>query len=569
VLIEGEEHPPNAKKWAGVSMEGGQVTVSWSNVNDAKQERCKPRRPEPLRPDELHKLKRPPTERKFRAALGGIGCAGARPMVSRVSPYNMGKALFGRVFRLPAANDWGRGPMPGVWVWAEGHVDRLLPGFRDDNEVMAIEAWIESMPAKRRRALTQAWEDYKRRGWKPSFAKFTAFVKSEFLPGFDKDAWDIVPLREMLDRIIQGPHDVTHLIAGPYLKPKVHLLKKIWTCEDPIFYGSAGPEALHRWLNEVIVPARGWYFWCDFSMFDNTHSKDSWRFMKKLYRNAMRDPEFRRVMKAWETPRGRIGPLMYIARIMNASGRDDTALANGVLNGFATYLSLLAAWLDKPLMTLTDSDVCRGMGMIRLSVTGDDSLGCVPEMTDEVAEKFREQVGRNIAMFGFEAKFCMSRDLKDVVYLGSRPYPVKHADGHVEWYWGRTIGRATYKMGWVLLDKPKDVMAQITGIADMHCLCSAHVPVLGDLARKIVELRRGMKRTPKEYDPNRPWEWTVSAGGYSELTLEWVAAVYDRPYRRVTVAHVKELLALIADVQALPCVLDHWLWTHMIHCDDL
>jgi hypothetical protein len=293
---------------------------------------------------------------------------------------------------------------------------------------------------------------------------FSAFVKEEMLPDFEKDAHGLRMMTQMLDRIIQGPADATHVIAGPVLKPLVHRLKELWTYDGPIFYGSATPEKLHKWL-QVIVAAGGTYFWCDYSMYDNTHSDDSWDFMESLYRDSVGDNvDFWRVMKAWRRPKGKIGAFKYQARTMNASGRDDTALANGVLNGFAAYLSAVAAYLKKDLLKLTIEDYHQAVPHIKISVCGDDSLGCLPEMTADRMQEFCADMSKNIARFGFEAKLQASNKLYDAVYLGHRPYPTRKG-----WYWGKTIGRASYKMGWVI-DKGQDVMAHMTGLADMHML---------------------------------------------------------------------------------------------------
>jgi hypothetical protein len=134
-------------------------------------------------------------------------------------------------------------------------------------------------------------------------------------------------------------------------------------------------------------------------------------------------------------------------------------------------------------------------------------------------------------------------------------------------------------MGWVTMDKDRDLMAHITGVADMHSLCSRHVPVLSDLAEKIIELRQGAKRTPVQLDANKPWEWTFKSGvKYDEMTLRAVAETYsvrDIPGLRsdidktISVEDVKGLISQIQSVNRLPCVLDHWLWKHMVYCDDL
>jgi hypothetical protein len=440
---------------------------------------------------------------------------------------------------------------------------------------MTVEEWIETMPSRRKRPLKQAYEQYVQGGWRGKYASFTAFVKQEMLPDFSKDDQGLCEMTEMLDRLIQGPHDVTHVIAGPVLKPLVRKLKKIWHKDNAIFYGSTSPQYLHEWLQRLVLEG-GDYFWCDYSMYDNTHSDESWKFMEWLYEETVGDrPDFWKVMQAWRQPKGRIGAFKYKARTMNASGRDDTALANGVLNGFAAYLSACAAYLKVPLMTLTPGDVARCRSVIKVSVCGDDSLGSLPQMTADERKAFCDRMSQNIAQFGFEAKLQASDKLYDAVYLGHRPYPTRKG-----WFWGKTIGRSTYKMGWVI-DKDQDLMAHITGIADMHHLCSSHVPILSDLAEKILELRQGAKRTPVKPDPNKPWEWTLQSNvKYDDLTLEAIAEIYTTRRTPTTseMSHVdvattlEEVRGLIAEIQAidtLPFCLDNAFWRRMIWVDDL
>ncbi len=575
VYVRGAAVAPKKSKWDRVSYKENQVQVDKVLVGEKKSFKQRPHKVnlqhfDHRKIDEIFPCKLPDV---FTHCLAGIGCSGCAPMVSANVPYNDAKALCGRAFLAKKEQEWGVGPAPSIWEWAKRFIDELLPDIRTKR--MNEEDWIDSMPSRRRKALRIAAVKYHRAGWKKSFAEFKAFVKKELLPGFSKRNGDIDRLTEMIDRLIQAPHDVTHLIAGTWLKPLVKELKRLWTVDGPIFYGSAGPEDLHHFLQKLVSGAAV-YFWCDFSMFDCTHSQESWSFMRELYKRAgIDDAEFWKVMDAWERPSGRIGAFKYKARILNASGRDDTALANGVLNGVATFLSSCAAWLEKPLCTLTVDDLRACRSIITLSVCGDDSIGKLPLMSHERQLKFRDDMLRNIAMFGFEAKFNMSERLSDAVYLGMRPYPTKAG-----WFWGKTIGRATYKMGWVRMEKSRDEMAHITGIAEMHRLCSSHVPILSDLAERILALREGAKRTPVELDPNRPWEWTYKSGvQYDELTLQAVADAYTvRPTvlnpdvecdQAVSLQDVNDLIAAIRGITQLPCVLDHWLWRRMILADEL
>jgi hypothetical protein len=449
----------------------------------------------------------------------------------------------------------------------------LLPNYVADP--MAFDDWLQSMPSRRRKPLRCANEELMRTGWKSKHKKFSSFIKLEKLPDFDKDQSGLTRLEAMLDRIIQGPSDVSHCIAGPVLKPLIKLLKKRWNYKFPIFYGSTKPEFLHRWLNEVLIPMGGTYFWCDFSMFDNTHSDDSWDFLERMYAKCTTDPLFWKVMEAWRRPQGKIDAFKYQGRVMNASGRDDTALANGILNGFASYLSACAAWLQVDLFSLTPQQVSQCMSEIKLSVTGDDSLGRIPACSAQRRDKFCEDMAGNIARFGFEAKLQASDRLFDAVYLGMRPYPTRQG-----WFWGKTIGRATYKLGWVDITKPVDPMATMTGIADMHTLCSKHVPILSDLAEKIVELRKGARRTPVQQDPFKPWEWMNSGSvPYDDLTIQAVADIYTTRKSSTTNAAVHDVQVTVDDVNLcieqikaitrLPCSLDNAFWRHTVWVDDL
>lgn len=440
---------------------------------------------------------------------------------------------------------------------------------------MSFEEWLASMPSTRKKPLSQAHTKLLETGWSEAYAKFSSFIKLEALPHFDKNKHGITPLKTMLDRLIQGPNDATHCIAGPVLKPLIHLLKKRWHEDNAIFYGSTTPEHLHNWLTKTLIPAGGTYFWCDFSMYDNTHSNDSWDFMEKLYKQSVGDNDlFWKVMRAWRAPSGRMGPFKYKARVMNASGRDDTALANGVLNGFATYLSACAAWLRVPLKQLTPSMVNSCREDIKLSVCGDDSLGRIPSCSYERRLQFCRDMKANIAEFGFEAKLQASEKLYDAVYLGMRPYPTRKG-----WYWGKTIGRSTYKMGWVGCHANQDTMALMTGIAEMHTLCSNHVPVLSDLAQQIVALRQGAKKTLPAHDPNKPWQWTLSGAPYDDLTLDAVVDIYNTRLTMtyessahcsaVTRHELDELIHRIRSITRLPAVIDNELWRRMIWLDDL
>lgn len=564
--LQDVELPPPAKKWADVEL-GGRVMAS--RVLPGDTTKVKRSKWEVAVKEDLARLARK-SDPSFSLALCGIVCSGALPCVSAKTTYNQFKALCARVYRKPRY-----APEAALWRKLDEFVELMLPGL--EAETMDPEDWLRTMPSRRRKILARALKKYVDEGWKDKYAKFSSFVKIEALPGFAKDHIGLTRLDSMVDRLIQGPHDATHCIAGPSLKPLLHAVKTIWNEEWPVFYGGVAPEHLHKWLQETLLGGEGSYFWCDYTMFDCTHSEHSMAFAKRIYRRAIKNPspDFWRVLSAWERPSGRIGPFRYKGPTMNASGRDDTSLLNGLLNGFVAYISACAAYLQVRVEDLTVADVRRCFGLIRISVAGDDSLGRMPLLCPDDLERFRADMAANIARFGFDAKLKASNKLYDAVYLGMRPYPT--AKG---WFWGKTIGRATYKCGTVMRDHPnQDYFAKHLGIMEMHTQCSTHVPVLADIAARVVALSKGRKRTPVELDPNKPWEWTQKSGvPYDDVTLTAVADMYSSSNRannptdhRDIESSKLEILGLIRQIEgvpSLPFVLDSDVWRRLVHMDE-
>ena len=63
----------------------------------------------------------------------------------------------------------------------------------------------------------------------------------------------------------------------------VHRLKKVWNKDNPIFYATAAPQKPDKWLKDEDRGTK--YFWCDYSMFDNTQSEDTWAFIEPSFHN--------------------------------------------------------------------------------------------------------------------------------------------------------------------------------------------------------------------------------------------------------------------------------------------
>lgn len=487
--------------------------------------------------------------------LVGFGVAGAVPLVTTPGVQSSRDALKARVFQVneQRAED-------SVWEIALKMKSELLD-FQFQPK-MEFEDWLNSMPSRRRRALKQAHEEYLSSGYvSKRHASFKAFVKTELLAVFDQDVMPI-PRQSYKPRLIQGPNDVSHVVAGPVLKPLVKQLKKVWNGEL-LFYGSQQPELLDEWFNNNYSYGKV-LLMCDYSMFDCTHSKQSWEFMESIYREFCEsDDDFWRVLDDWRKPSGKMGKgaerIRYFAEIMNASGRDDTAFANAVVNGFCIALSLTAVYHHINIEDLTPIMVRSFLEENKVSVCGDDTLAILNPIKWNL-----DEISRNISRFGMKAdsdKIQISQDPFNCVYLGCRPYPTSKG-----WMFGPTLGRRLYKHHCMIKDG--DPYAWLTGVAQMEVNCYAHVPVLYDMAENILKLRKGKRRTPYAHEAQQytlgPRSEPAPHYSTSSEVLQYLANGYE-----VTVSCIEELISTIKGNQRLPVILSDVALNAFVCKDDL
>lgn len=499
---------------------------------------------------------------RVRCKLVGPAVAGAVPFVSVNNLYNALKAVLCRVFRAPKYP-----ARVGPWASVRRLTDALLPGFFDEYQPMDVHQWISEAPARRRKAFERALELLKK-GWSDEWEWFGSFIKSEKLPDFEPygDGCEaiIVQLAHLVDRLIQGPHDCTHLIAGPLLKPVTRRLKEVWNVNAPIFYAAVSVEKLDLWFNRVYSP-NSWGLMCDYTMFDNSHSHYSWDWVESLYRRLglfELEPRLAQVLRAWREPKGRMHgkgwTIKYRAYVMNASGRDDTALANALLNGAAMFLSLVSVYARKPVVALTEADVRHWSGVLNLSICGDDSLAVLPYLpvTEEV---FRSELSAALASFGFTAgsdKMKISREPFDFVYLGMRPHC---SEG--KWYFAKTIGRALWKFGWQL-DKDGDVGAWMAGNCEQVVATQQIVPILYDTAEAYLEGYWGPVN--REEDLYRPWQRTTATPLYDSDVVRYLARGYGVSY-----AEFCDCIVYVRRQRCFPCVLCHPVLTKILCVDEM
>lgn len=544
------------------------------------------------------------------ARLGGIGLDGYRPFATAVGPRPLLEAILYRVFK-----DLGvRKVDKNAFYTATGLLDEILPIMLKGavevgtDEFERMLTWAQSMKnARRRRALLQELYALRDNGFviPKGWDKIKPFVKTEHLPelsvahdwvrgdeavgGIDytalEDVADDLPESEDEDdaeevdgdeagprvryvaRLIQAPSDYSHLMAGPILKPMIPLLKSDWGVENWIFYASVTPEKLDHWLDRV-KNARSW-FWSDYSAFDSTYSAEAWDMLEGIYARICPDaPDmFWKVLEQWRTPNGEVpvrssGPLgwklKYQARTCNASGRDDTALANALLNGIVLAMSFAAALAGVDVTMVTAADLRRASDLVNIAIVGDDSLVACEFNID----LYRSQIEANIRRFGLIATVNSSDHLYDVTFLGQMPYPV----GRNEYQWGPTLGRRLYKAFWQL-DCDGGLPSWTRGVAQQLALFR-NVPILREMAEQVDWLLTGHSVTKQALDPNRIWAArTAATRNYTDEVFDWVCKRYEAV--GVTASMIREDIRRIRTVVRLPAVIRLDSVSRMLAMDDL
>lgn len=508
--------------------------------------------------------------------LAGFGLSGCAPLVTLKSQMATVRAIICRVMKRHHMT-----VQPGIWERAE-RFERLIEAMtaREQYTPLTVEEWVSHFPPARQKVLREAFESWAAAGYSIDLtrAMFTLFVKREFLPlckPIGGSATVMVPITSYKPRAIQAPPDTTHVVAGPILRVLTSALKDAWGPRDPIFYASVEPGVLDGWLNDVS--GAECFIWSDYKMFDCTHSRASWRFVRRVYERIIRPDwphldEFKRVLDFWECPSGNGAGakaksamrVRYKGRVMNASGRDDTALANALLNGVAMTIALAAVYWGKQPMDLADSELATWLEVSRLAIVGDDCLAAVPAACRNGAAWAACDVAAATAKFGFKAEVGISHRLVDAVFLGCRPYRVGG-----RWLWGPTLGRRLYKHH-CCIHPHHDPIAWLRGVARDERDHLGFVPVLGAMARRVMEITSG-PITSQRKDPYAI-DWTTRRGVPNRPDLETYqqcAEAYTKGQNVVTVADLLEIEEQISSVSELPWVLSHPALTQVLLQDDL
>jgi hypothetical protein len=448
-----------------------------------------------------------------------------------------------------------------------------------------MEEWLAGFLPSRRAVLqrcVETWEscarivDY-------GTTRFRVFLKREWVPNTEQRGPVMQPVLTNKPRTILPPYganpklaDVAHIIAGPPLRAILHSVKKMWGKQHSIFYASATPGDLDDWLN--ANSGAGMWLWSDYTMYDMTHHHITWDFLEPIFLRALGRvedlPRFKEVLRGWRAPQGKgiaslatwQTVLRFYGIAMNASGRDDTALANAILNGFAMVLSLAAAYHGVPLLSLTADHVSSFCAVAKVALVGDDVLAALPPSARLCTwREAAPTVTKNLSHFGFIAKIGLSPRIVDAVFLGCRPY---HVGG--SWRWGPTLGRRLYKHH-ACINPQANLTAWLHGIARMERDHLGFVPILGAMGRRACELLEGAKLTPWHADQHHGMRWDERVAPLlpDEDTYLHCALAYTTSTGVLTVQDIKDTEALIMSATELPAIINTPAIARVIQHDDL
>lgn len=419
--------------------------------------------------------------------------------------------------------------------------------------------------SRRRKALIKAYHLRCERGEPhPQFAVFNMFTKDEKEAYFGQYRGDYAPQwKRTVSRLICAPHDETHISAGKYLKPLIPRLKDCWHWDNWIFYASVEPYKLDKWLQKHCAAAS--WFWSDYSAFDATYSPQAWAMLESAYRIIYphAEQEFWQVLEIWRRPHGKKRmkqediTIEYTGNVCNASGRDDTALANALLNGLVLAMSFASALCGKQVEDVTEEDLRHASEHFNIAIVGDDSLVAC----DMVIDPYVRAIETGIRAFGLVAVVQHSISLVDVTFLGMMPYMVRGS-----YYWGPTIGRRLYKAFWQLDPTGKQHLPAWTRGVAQQLGKYRNVPVMSDLAVKIDQLLTGHVVTRVSRDENRPWTMIEDTlPQWDDSTIDWLCARYPG----LTPTLVREDLITIRRIERLPAVVFLWTAQFALAADDM
>lgn len=499
--------------------------------------------------------------------------------------------------------------------------DALWPGFSDGHyERMKLADWLEAFPVSRRKEFAQARQrpDFGMTSIE-RLARMDVFVKQELANnatsqfGIERQFERLGTQKPANPRTIANPSPEAHMTLGPHMRPLTHWFKKACRHDACVYYASDTPENLNYWVNQFYQPGDistesspeedryqavelvhsgkaynkkvkqydreelphrplpKWFglFRCvctDFTMMDCSFDGPAFTFARRVYEHLgfPRHGRVSALWKAWAKP-------TLVTRLpngkkirmkpghINASGRDDTALVNFVINSTLTFLGWLSAHLCAQggtgdiadMRAMPESELRDFVRQVRIAIVGDDQCSVLPAALVKHAQHAADFAARG----GFTAKVAIFDDILEVVFLGRRPVPtsVWRAGGWVpELRWASQAGRMLYKSGWQRIPTAANA-SWMKGKAFMEFLINSHMPISRAVFKATLSCLEGVNMVQPADFRIKPVPEIRVATRPNDDTWRFLMLVYGLDRR--TVQECEH--ALLTQVQTLPGVFSH------------
>jgi hypothetical protein len=418
--------------------------------------------------------------------------------------------------------------------WVKSNIEVLLPGLKRDIVSWSDERFIETghFPKSTKVANYRASEWLKRtpRNYRDAKKKavFKAFLKHE-----KSDKPGVMgPDLHGRPRLIQGCSPEATVATGRWIKAfqeQIHHVLK----GPMLFSAGCNAEDLSAWFAKHNEGKERW-FEDDFTLYDSTFSLYCHDLVIWLYeRCGMRKDPWAWILRNQQARAkgySQYGWQYYVDGTMR-SGVADTCLANSLINYFAHLYCIVRL---NPLLTIQQI-----LERVAMAVMGDDIIMMT---TASVTVEGSTEILRRL---GFRSKLKQRDSPEQLIYLNMRPYPVK---GGLRF--APLVGRLLARLGYAVQEQ-KDWQAYSRGVYEAFLASCAHVPVLAQYVRRMVESRSGGR--PLKYDIRRyqklerQFEYNCFSLQAAEATPEtdaFICRTYD-----ISLQHLRQA---IEEVQRLP-----------------
>jgi len=549
------------------------------------------------------------------AWLVGIGFVGCPPSTFAKTGANLAIAVNNRLAARNRGGMGGTGePCPKFWkLWGVKLLARrrdvvrlFFPTLFDQEPVQPLPfaVWAAAFPKARRQEFARALVQMKLHGFDGRHCHYQNFVKQELAYAVNSEG--VVPKNP---RSIANSGPQAHVVTGVWCRPLTHAFKAACGPKSPLFYASADPDTQNLFLDQVFRPVRvaigevaqasvhnasmtnckqisagltatvsetvapvadaldlqEWHVLeSDFTSMDSSYSKGAFSFLAELY-SVLGMPigkhDRRSLLKqVWHklgnvTVSGSIGFGQFYRRHIgpvNASGRDDTAINNFVVNAWMFMVGVIQfAGYTHP----KDVDVAVVAAIVakfHSAFVGDDMITFCHKSLDHVSLSTHLESASNQG--GFEMKMLVKSDPCRAVFLGLQPYQVVELIDGEPWLrmvWGKQVGRCIGKIGWQRVPSV-DRFAWLKGIAWATLISDGHVPVLRAWALSVLfQLRDVRMKVPcdlwKRRLPTVRREYVVIPATYHTLEASYNLPADDFKGAETALCEVEELPAMIMD----------------------